>query len=251
MSIAVSRSRSSQFCSERTSVLHPVLARAPRGELHAGRALGAQPAAADRRVRVALDLDHLAVLDVDVLPAAHRAIGAYRLDHGVRRARPRLAAAVALGRGAEPAAVGPGELPVHRPRPDAPSACHVRRHLRFGRPTWEVSPTPRFVRIPGEDAFSRARARTSWSEQKPARLACRHSRPRRRPSALVTAARRRPVSVIARLTSATLVPAGTVRPASRPSGAAAASTAWHPVMSSRSTTASRYPAGLTISAAWT
>ena len=45
--------------------------------------------------------------------------------------------------------------------------------------------------------------------------------------------------------------AGTVRPARRPSGAAAASRAWHPATSSRSTTASRYPAELTISAAWT
>jgi hypothetical protein len=100
-------------------------------------------------------------------------------------------------------------------------------------------------------ASPRARARTSWSEQNPARLAFRHSRPRSRPSALVTAARRRPVAVIARCASARLAPGGTVRPASRPSGAAAASRAWHPATSSRSTTASRYPAGLIISAAWT
>jgi hypothetical protein len=69
----------------------------------------------------------------------------------------------------------------------------------------------------------RARARTSWSEQNPVRLALRHSRPSSRPSALVTAARRRPVVVIARRTSARLAPAGTVRPVRRPSGAAAAS----------------------------
>src|SRR6185437_410757 len=100
-------------------------------------------------------------------------------------------------------------------------------------------------------ASPRARARTSWSEQDPVRLTLRHSRPSSRPSALVTAARRRPVAVIAWCTSARLAPVDTVRPASRPSGAAAASGAWYPAMSSRSTTAPRYPAGLTISAAWT
>jgi hypothetical protein len=61
-------------------------------------------------------------------------------------------------------------------------------------PPAKYPPTPRFVRIPGGGCLHspRARARTSWSEQKPARLAFRHSRPRSRPSALVTAARRRP-----------------------------------------------------------
>ena len=76
------------------------------------------PAAADRRVRIALDLDDLGVLDVDVLAAADRAVGADGLGHRVGDARPGLPGMIALGRGAEAAAVGPCQLPVDRPRPD-------------------------------------------------------------------------------------------------------------------------------------
>src|SRR5581483_7918474 len=47
------------------------------------------PAARDRRVRVALDLDDLLILDVDLLAAADRAVRTDRLDHLVGRPGPR------------------------------------------------------------------------------------------------------------------------------------------------------------------
>src|SRR5699024_8704864 len=53
-------------------------------ELLARRALGAEAAAGDGTVVVALDLDDPTVLDVDVLSAADRAERADALDHGVR-----------------------------------------------------------------------------------------------------------------------------------------------------------------------
>src|SRR6185312_10474258 len=52
-------------------------------QLLARAALRAQPAAADRQVRVALDLDDLLVLDEDPLPAADGAVGAHALHHAV------------------------------------------------------------------------------------------------------------------------------------------------------------------------
>ena len=92
MSIAVSRSSRSHSRRVRTAVEHVPLARIAGRQLQRRRALRAQPAAAVRRVRVALDLHDLAVLDVDVLRAADRAVRADRLDHavGVDRARAQL-----------------------------------------------------------------------------------------------------------------------------------------------------------------
>ncbi len=94
------------------------------GQLQAGRALGAQPAAADRRVRVTFDLGDLAVLDVDLLPAADRAVRADRLDHlvGGRRRGPDAAGRAALGRRAQAQLVPAGQLPVDRPPLD-PGPC--------------------------------------------------------------------------------------------------------------------------------
>src|SRR6185437_6790972 len=113
-----------KFGAERAAVSHLVYARASRGELQARRALGTEATAADRRIRVALDLDDLSVLHEHVLAAAHRAVRADRLDHRIRGARPGLPELTAVGRGAEPAAVGPGELPVHRPRCNPPPGYH-------------------------------------------------------------------------------------------------------------------------------
>src|SRR6185369_4030953 len=78
----------------RPPVLDLVLAeRVVRVRLRRG-ALRAQPAARDRARRVALDLDDLAVLDVDELSAADGAVRADRVDDALglvdaRRQRPR------------------------------------------------------------------------------------------------------------------------------------------------------------------
>src|SRR3954447_25018561 len=99
------------------------------GELQAGRALRAEPAAADRRVGVALDLDDLLVLDVDVLAAADRAVRADRLDHLVGGPDPR-AQLVGGGRPDRLAAaerIAVAQLPVDRPlaQPAHDTAAHV------------------------------------------------------------------------------------------------------------------------------
>ena len=89
MSIAVSRSSSSQSRPVRRPVLDLGLAQRAVDVAQRSRALRAQPPARDRRVGVALDLDDPLVLDVDLLAAAHRAVGADRLDHPVRVLRAR------------------------------------------------------------------------------------------------------------------------------------------------------------------
>ncbi len=87
------------------------------GELEAGRALRAQPPAADRRVGVALDLHDLLVPYVHVLAAAHRAVRAHRLHHPVGRGRagPPRPRRGRLGRRPPRRAVTAGELPQQRP----------------------------------------------------------------------------------------------------------------------------------------
>ncbi len=66
------------------AVEHLMLAGFAGGQLQRRRALGTEPPAADGRIGVALDLHDLPVLDVDVLGASDRAVGADRLDHLVR-----------------------------------------------------------------------------------------------------------------------------------------------------------------------
>ncbi len=67
----------------RPPVEHVALARRPGRELQRRRALRAEPAAAVRRVGIALDLHDLVVAHVDVLRAADRAVGAHRPDDAV------------------------------------------------------------------------------------------------------------------------------------------------------------------------
>ena len=64
----------------RAAVEHVVDAVRTRDQLKRGRALGAKAAAGDRRIGIAFDVDDPAVLYVDVLPAADRAIGADRFN---------------------------------------------------------------------------------------------------------------------------------------------------------------------------
>ena len=119
MSIAVSRSRSSHSVPYGRRY-RTVVTRGRRGDqLLAGGALRAQPPAGDRAVGVALDLGDPAVLDVDVLAAADRAVRADRLDHPVGGFGPRgqPLGGRGTGRGAPAGAVGAGELAVHRPPP--------------------------------------------------------------------------------------------------------------------------------------
>src|SRR5204863_4485061 len=61
----------------RPAVAHLVLTVRARGELQAGRPLRAEPPAADRRVGVALDLDHPAVAHEHVLAAPDGAVRAH------------------------------------------------------------------------------------------------------------------------------------------------------------------------------
>ena len=101
----------------RTPVPHPVLAGITGRQLQARRALRAEPATAHRRIRIALDLDDLLVLDVNVLPAAHRAVRADRFDHAVGIAHPggQPLATFALDRRAQAEPVPLGHLTVDRP----------------------------------------------------------------------------------------------------------------------------------------
>src|SRR6185503_2344594 len=96
-------------------------------QLLGGAALGAEAPAGDRAVRVALDLDHLAVLRPDPLAAADGAVGADRLDHrvGVGGAR---AQRLRAGRASGLAATGRivAELAEQRREP----------HRREGTPRW-------------------------------------------------------------------------------------------------------------------
>src|SRR5699024_10733926 len=101
----------------RAAVAHRGLAEVGVRELLAGRALGAQPAAGDRGLRVPLDLDDLAVLMEDALAAADGAVGADALGHAIGRAGARHRAAGPRGRDSAAASCGirPAELPEHRP----------------------------------------------------------------------------------------------------------------------------------------
>ena len=84
-------------------------------------------AAADRRVRIALDLDDPAVLHVHVLAAAHRAVGADRLDHLVGRGGPgpQLRGLPALRGRAAAKRVGASQLAVNGPSPDPAAQTHA------------------------------------------------------------------------------------------------------------------------------
>jgi hypothetical protein len=87
-----------------------------------------------RGVGVALDLDDLAVLDVDVLAAAHRAVGTDGLDDaiGVRRPGAQLARSLGLHRGAAAGGVAVAELAQQGPvgYPVAHRAACTRRPRR-------------------------------------------------------------------------------------------------------------------------
>src|SRR3954452_9516778 len=98
------------------AVLDPVLAQLAGDEVLGGRALRTQAAARDRAVRIALDLGDGAVLDVHLLAAADRAVGADRVDHAgcLRRARAQLARRLRLCRPAARKRIAP-QLPDQRP----------------------------------------------------------------------------------------------------------------------------------------
>src|SRR4029079_5675956 len=97
--------------------LHVALRRLP---------LGAEPPARDRARRVALDVRHLAILDVDELAAADGAVRADRLDDVLRLvdARRQPLRALRLGGRAEPELVSLPELPDDRPALDQPCDSH-------------------------------------------------------------------------------------------------------------------------------
>src|SRR5579864_2636927 len=104
------------------------------GELQARRALRAQPAPADRRVEVALDVDDATVADVHVLAAADGAVGTDRLDHVVGGGDPRLQALrpARPGRPAEPEPVLRERLAEQRPGGEA--AVHLVSSRHVGAP---------------------------------------------------------------------------------------------------------------------
>src|SRR5262249_37835403 len=87
---------------------HQALARRP---------LGAQPAARDRTVRVALDLADLAILDVHLLAAADRTVRADRAGHRIGRlgAGGEVSGPFGLDRRTPGQRVGTGELAVDGP----------------------------------------------------------------------------------------------------------------------------------------
>src|SRR6185312_9022172 len=120
---------------ERTAVLDPVLPRVPRSELEARRPLRTQAAPAYGRVGIALDLDDLLVLNVDVLPAADRAVRAHRLDDPVRCRDARLdQVGVRAPDGfAQAKPVGACELPVDGPSIDESTYTHVFLATAAGR----------------------------------------------------------------------------------------------------------------------
>ena len=72
---------------ERPAVLDPVLAHGALDKVAGRGALRTEPAAGDWAVGVALYLGDLAVLDVDLLPAAYRAVRADGPRHAVRLRR--------------------------------------------------------------------------------------------------------------------------------------------------------------------
>ena len=78
-----------------------------------------EPTARDRAVGVALDVDDLAVLDIDALGAPDRAVGADRHDDpvGVLGARPQRGGVRGAHRPSQAQRVALGELAQHRPPP--------------------------------------------------------------------------------------------------------------------------------------
>src|SRR5699024_10225739 len=123
-------------------------------ELLARRPLGAEAAAGDGAVVVALDLDDPAVLDVDVLAAADRAGGTHALDHGIGRggAGGDLEVPAGPGGGAATQEGAAGALTPDRParrgaatpqagvlRPEEPRHAPRRRPLQ---PNAGISPAP-------------------------------------------------------------------------------------------------------------
>src|SRR3954466_1282398 len=80
ISMAVSRSRSSHSVPYGRRYLIFVSRPPPVTSCLEALPLGAESPAADRRIRIALDLDDLLVLHVDPLPAADRAVWADALD---------------------------------------------------------------------------------------------------------------------------------------------------------------------------
>src|SRR5438067_1083719 len=106
------------------AVVQPVIA---GNELERRRALWAQAAARDGGVFVALDVEDLSCLDVDLLAAADGAVGADRLDHAVRyrRPRPQLVGARRCRRSVERGHVAMRDLPRDRPAPQHLEYSHA------------------------------------------------------------------------------------------------------------------------------
>lgn len=96
------------------------------GELKGGRPLRAEAASADGRGGIALDLDDLVVLDVDLLATADRAVRTDGGNHpfGGAGARPELLRVCGSGRPATRQRVGSGQLSVDGPVADPGAHTH-------------------------------------------------------------------------------------------------------------------------------
>ena len=144
----------------------------PVDELQARGALRAQPAAADRRVGVALDLDDPLVFDVDPLAAADRAVGADAAHDPIGRVRSRnvlRGAGGTHGRAAtEP--VRPRRLPDDRPKREFSLAGHEYSNAPAcwaGRVGLEPAGPPRGRRSPR--SFPRPRTRDQRALRAPSK----------------------------------------------------------------------------------
>ncbi len=111
----------------RWPIQHLVQSTLTGGQLEARRSLRAQPAPADRAVRIAFDVDDLLVADIDVLRAADRAVRTHRTHHPVGGRGPGLQRRRSAGlHGCRLAhRIRSGELPVHRPLFDPTPNAHA------------------------------------------------------------------------------------------------------------------------------